>query len=104
MTEDMYGAFIMARNLVMSGELKSDFSVLIIDTSGLELYQDPFSVKEGGFYSVEVIEPNRITNIINFSYAIVRSHKNWKRFWDWWFWKKTDEKPEYVDDIERYKS
>jgi hypothetical protein len=77
-------------------EYKTDWVILKVNTKDIQLYRDPASVNEDGVYTLESIPPENIMVYHTIDYDIIRSNKNWSDFWNWWFWERTDIKPDFV--------
>ncbi len=101
LTPDLYGAILMSKAL----RKKDDIIIFEICSSDIVLYKDPFSVKESGVYTKDIIEPSKITVKTIVDYDIIKNNRNWRFFWDWWFW-GIKEKPDFVlkFKLNRYKS
>jgi hypothetical protein len=87
------------RNLMIGygvKEYKTDWVILKVNTKDIQLYRDPASVNEDGVYTLESIPPENIMVYHTIDYDIIRSNKNWSDFWNWWFWERTDIKPDFV--------
>lgn len=94
-TPDIYGALILCRHLAASKSHKEDYAILIVNTNGIQLFKDPFAVKESGVYSLENISSKRISLKTIVDSDIIKTKSNWSKFWNWWFWKRS-EKPDFV--------
>lgn len=95
LTPDIYGAVVLTKNLSKTKSIKADWIILKIDSKELTLYKDPYSVKESGVYTYDNIPKELISIETIIDTDIIRNQKNWKSFWNWWFW-KIKEKPEFV--------
>jgi hypothetical protein len=104
LTPDIYGAVLLTKLLSKSKNQKTDWFILEINSKDLNLFRDPFAVKESGVYTYDNI-PNTLIKIKTIVDAeILRSFTNWKLLWDWWFWHK-GEKPTFVKkfNLEQYR-
>jgi len=95
LTPDIYGAVLLSKNLSKTKNIKIDWIILEINSNNLDLYKDPYSVKESGVYTYDNIPKELISIKTIVDFDIIKNQNNWKMFWNWWFWNKGD-KPEFV--------
>jgi hypothetical protein len=77
-------------------QIKTDWVILKIDTKNLEIFRDPSSVEEKGVYTLQSIPPENIMPFHIIDYDIIKNGLNWFEFWNWWYRKRTDKKPNFV--------